>query len=534
METSIIAEGVIVKVKSASGFENILTPEALEFFAALQREFNTERKNLLNERKQRQELFSNGILPDFLNETEIIRKGDWKVASIPEDLQDRRTEITGPVDRKMIINALNSGAKVFMADFEDSTSPTWENIIHGQINLYDAIRREIDFTAENGKIYSLNEKTAILKVRPRGWHLEEKNITVDGAIASASIFDFALYFFHNAKELLSRGSGPYFYLPKLESHLEARLWNSVFVNAQDLLGIPQRTIKATVLIETISAAFEMDEIIYELKDHMAGLNAGRWDYIFSIIKKFRTYSEYILPDRVQITMTVPFMSAYTDLLVQTCHKRGAHAIGGMSAFIPSRKDEEINKTAFNKVKADKDLEASKGFDGTWVAHPDLVSIAFDSFKKVMGEKTNQKNVLREDVNITAAQLTNFKIENGEITEEGLRLNIHVGILYIESWLSGTGAAALYNLMEDAATAEISRAQVWQWLHNNDVKLSDGRTINTELYHQLHNEEMVKIKKLVGDNIFNKGKYALASELFNKLVLEEEFAEFLTLKAYDYI
>jgi malate synthase len=532
--STLSAEGLVIKVRMKPEYEKILTNEALDFYINLHRKFSNKRLELLANREERQKEIDKGVFPTFLSETASIRDASWEVAPIPEDLQDRRTEITGPVDRKMIINALNSGARVFMADFEDSTSPTWDNIIQGQINLKDAIRRQIDFTAENGKTYSLEENVAVLKVRPRGWHLEEKNIQVDGKYASASIFDFAMYFFHNAKELVANGSGPYFYLPKLESHIEARLWNEIFVEAQNLLNIPQQTIKATVLIETILAALEMEEIIYELRDHMAGLNAGRWDYIFSIIKKFRNFSQFVLPDRVQVSMTVPFMSAYTDLLVMTCHKRGAHAIGGMSAFIPSRKDEDVNKNAFKKVKADKDLEAAKGFDGTWVAHPDLVVLAGDSFYNVLKDKKHQKDVMREDVKVAAEDLLNFKIEKGQITEDGVRLNINVGILYLESWLSGSGAAAIYNLMEDAATAEISRAQLWQWIHNRGISLNDGREMTAELYKQLHEEEMDKIRDLVGEDRFRKGKFELASRLFDSLVLDNDFCEFLTLKAYPYI
>lgn len=524
--------GIEIKGEMKPGYDEVLSDEALAFVAKLHRKFNPTRIQLLADRDLRQQKIDQGELPGFLPGTDTVRKGDWQVNPIPDDLQDRRTEITGPVDRKMVINALNSGAKVFMADFEDANSPTWENTIEGQQNLYDAIRRQIDFTAPNGKEYKLKDDPAVLKVRARGWHLEEKHVFVDGEPFSASIFDFGLFFFRNAKQLLENGSGPYFYLPKLESHLEARLWNDVFKEAQSELGIPQGTIKVTVLIETILAAFEMEEILYELKEHMAGLNAGRWDYIFSIVKKFRNHPEYVLPDRVQVTMTVPFMQAYAQLLVRTCHKRGAHAIGGMSAFIPSRKDEEINKNAFEKVRSDKKLEASHGYDGTWVAHPDLVPVAMEQFDPFIKEGQHQKHNMREDVNVSAADLLNFKVENGKITEEGLRLNINVGILYIESWLMGVGAAALYNLMEDAATAEISRAQVWQWTHNTGVKLNDGREADLKLYEQLKEEELEKIKGLLGEERYNLGRFTEAAEIFDHLVKTEDFIDFLTLKAYD--
>ncbi len=512
-------------------YEDILTEEALRFVATLHRSFNQRRKDLLLKRVETQNLIDQGNLPEFLNDTKSIRDGEWQVAPIPEDLQDRRTEITGPVDRKMIINALNSGAKVFMADFEDSNAPTWENCLNGQINLRDAVRRNIDFEAENGKFYSLKEQTAVLKVRPRGWHLEEKHLLVDGEPVSASLFDFGLYFFHNAKQLLDNGSGPYFYLPKLENHQEARLWNDVFIMAQELLDIPVGTIKATVLIETILAAFEMDEIIYVLKDHIAGLNAGRWDYIFSFIKKFRNHKAFLLPDRGQITMTVPFMKAYAELLVKTCHRRGAHAIGGMSAFIPA-KDEEINKKAFEKVKADKALEAGQGYDGTWVAHPFLVPVAMKEFNRVLGVQPHQKHNLREDVMVTGSDLINPGIKGGSITEAGLRTNVNVGILYLESWLGGTGAAALYNLMEDVATAEISRAQVWQWYHLNGVKLADGQEVTEELYHKILNEEKLEIKRSLGEERVAKGYFDKACILFDNLVSSGEFKEFLTLDAYN--
>lgn len=516
-----------------NNYEKFLSDDALAFIAKLHKNFNPRRKELLAKRLERQANFDNGILPDFLPETKEIRESDWQVAPIPASFQDRRVEITGPVDRKMVINALNSGAKVFMADFEDSNSPTWKNTVEGQINLFDALRRQVDFSLPNGKSYKLNEKTATLTVRPRGWHLDDKNILVDGEVVSGSLLDFGLFFFHNAAYLEGKGLGPFFYLPKLESHLEARLWNDVFVFAQNELNIPQNTVKVTVLIETILAAFEMEEIIYELRNHMAGLNAGRWDYIFSVIKKFRNNDNLVLPDRGLVTMSAPFMQAYARLLAKTCHKRGAHAIGGMSAFIPSRKDEEINKNAFAKVKADKENEAANGFDGTWVAHPDLVKVAMDIFDATLGDKPHQKDVIK-DYTITAKDLLNFNIENGQITEEGFRMNINVGILYVESWLNGVGAAAIHNLMEDAATAEISRAQLWQWIHNEKVTFSDGKAITIELYHSLKKEELEKIKALVGEERYKNGKFELATELFDYFVESKNFEEFLTLKAYQYI
>lgn len=526
-------QGIIIRGDNSENYESILSPEAIAFVVDLHREFNPRRKKLLQDRVGKQNEIDNGKLPDFLEETKAIREAEWKVGKIPDDLQDRRTEITGPVDRKMVVNALNSGAKVFMADFEDANSPTWKNCIEGQLNLRDAIRRKIDFTAPNGKLYLLTENPATIIVRPRGWHLTEKHITIDGEPMSASLFDFGLYFFHNAKELLNNGSGPYYYLPKLENHKEARLWNDVFLRSQSKLGIHWGTIKVTVLVETILACFEMEEILYELKDHIVGMNAGRWDYIFSIIKKFRNHTDFILPDRVQITMRVPFMKTYAELLVKTCHKRGAHAIGGMSAFIPS-KDEEVNKIAFAKVREDKSNEASQGYDGTWVAHPFLVPIAMEEFNKILDKKPHQKNVLREDLKVNSSDLLNTNIAGGKISEAGLRLNINVGILYIESWLQGTGAAALYNLMEDAATAEISRAQVWQWLHNEGVKLDDGRPIDLELYKTIFREEKQKAALLLGEERVATGKLEKASVIFDNLVREKKFQDFLTISAYQEI
>jgi malate synthase len=533
--SSSFPQGVTISGKVTSAFSEILTPDALHFVAKLEREFRQTRQSLLQKRIDRQKQIDSGIMPDFLPATKHIRDdATWKVAAIPNDLQNRRVEITGPVERKMMINALNSGANVFMGDFEDANSPTWENMLQGHFNLREAIERTISFTSPEGKHYKLNEKIATLMVRPRGWHLNEKHVIVDGQPMSGSLFDFGLYFFHNARVLLDKGTGPYFYLPKLESHLEAKLWNDVFNMAQDELGIPRGTIKVTVLIETILAAFEMEEILYELRDHIAGLNAGRWDYIFSIIKKFRNLPDFVFPDRAQITMAVPFMRAYTELLVKTCHRRGAHAIGGMAAFIPSRKDPKVNEVALAKVREDKERESGDGFDGTWVAHPDLVAIAKEPFNRVLGNKPHQKERLREEVRVTANQLIDFHIPNGLITEAGLRNNISVAIQYLESWLQGTGAVGIYNLMEDAATAEISRSQVWQWIHHPQATLADGRKISPELHRALLTEELEKIKSMVGKERFAAGKCALASGLFEKLVSERNFIEFLTLMAYEYL
>jgi malate synthase len=524
--------GVSISGEIQPQFLEILTPEALDFITLLQRTFNARRKELLAKRTERQKDFDAGKMPDFLPETAFVRSGDWKVAPIPADLQNRRIEITGPVERKMIINALNSGANIFMADFEDANSPTWFNAIQGQINLRDAIRRQIDFTSPEGKEYKLNAQVATLLVRPRGWHLLEKHITVDGEAMSGSLCDFGLYFFHNAKELLSRGSGPYFYLPKLESHLEARLWNDVFTLAQKTLGVPHGSVKGTMLIETIPAAFEMEELLYELRDHAAGLNAGRWDYIFSVIKKFRNRMETPLPDRIQVTMTVPFMRAYTELLVKTCHTRGAHAIGGMAAFIPNRKDAAVTETALTRVRADKEREANDGFDGSWVAHPDLVQIAKEPFTAKLGDKPHQKDRLREEVSVKAADLLAFVVPDGKITEAGLRNNINVGLQYVEAWLRGNGAVAIHNLMEDAATAEISRTQVWQWIHHAKGVLDDGRKVTVELVRHIIAEEMETIKKAFGDALFEQGRFSEAREIFDRLATSPDYVDFLTLPAYD--
>ena len=520
-------QGVVIKAPVTAPYAEILTPEALAFVAKLHRAYNGRRKELLAARVKRQAELEAGKMPDFLPETKEIRESDWTVAPLPADLLDRRVEITGPVDRKMIINALNSGAKMFMADFEDSNSPLWDNNISGQINLRDAINGTITFEG-GGKSYKLNDKIATLLVRPRGWHLDEKHVTVDGEIVSGGIFDFALYFFHNAKNLLAKGSGPYFYLPKMESHLEARLWNDIFIMAQDTLGIKLGTIKATVLIETILATFELNEILYELRDHSAGLNCGRWDYIFSYIKKFRNNPAFILPNRDQVTMATPFLEAYSLLVIQTCHKRNVHAMGGMAAFIPIKGNEAENEVAVNKVKADKEREARNGHDGTWVAHPGLVQVAMDIFNAHM-PTPNQIHVKREDVHVVAADI--LTAPKGTITEDGLRKNINVGILYIESWLRGNGAAALYNLMEDAATAEISRTQVWQWLHHG-VSLEDGRKVTLELYKELVPQELVKIEQYVGADAYAKGKFTAAVEIFDMLVENKDFVEFLTLPAYE--
>ena len=520
-----------IKGMSVMRFQEILTPEALAFLEQLEREFGQRRRELLQKRVERQKQFDSGTLPGFLPETAGIRASEWSVGSIPPDLQDRRVEITGPTERKMTINALNSGANVFMADFEDANSPTWENLIQGHINLRDAIERTLSLTTPE-KNYQLNEKTAVLFVRPRGWHLDEKHALVDEKSMSASLFDFGLFLFHNADRLLRRGTGPYFYLPKLESHQEARLWNDVLNFSQDKLGIPRGTIKVTVLIETILAAFEMDEILYELRDHIVALNAGRWDYIFSIIKKFSKRSDFLFPDRAQITMTVPFMRAYTELLVKTCHKRGAHAMGGMAAFIPSRKDPQVNETALSKVREDKLRESTDGFDGTWVAHPDLVPVAKEVFDSVLKDKLHQKDKMREDVNVTANELLDFKLPNGEITEAGMRLNINVALQYLDAWLRGSGAVGIFNLMEDAATAEICRSQLWQWVHHPAALLSDGRKISEKLYRQFLAEEIENIKTLYGSESYAESKMELAIELFDELVTSKQFVEFLTLPAYD--
>jgi malate synthase len=484
----------------------ILTPEALAFVAALQREFDPERKRLLAAREARQAELDAGALPDFLPETKAVREGDWQVAPAPADLQDRRVEITGPVDRKMVINALNSGARVFMADFEDANSPTWRNVVEGQVNLKDAVERTIELES-NGKRYELSDDPAVLVVRPRGWHLPEKHVLVEGEPVSASLLDFGLYVFHNRER-------PWFYIPKLENHLEARLWNRVFDFAEDELELARGSIKATVLIENVLAAFEMDEILYELREHVVGLNAGRWDYLFSLIKRLRSLG-VVLPDRGQLTMTTPFMRAYTELLVKTCHRRGAHAMGGMAAFIPSRRDPEVNERALAKVREDKVREAGDGFDGTWVAHPDLVPVATEVFDAVLGERPNQVDRRRDDVSVSADDLLDLRVDGGAVTEDGLRQNVSVGIRYIESWLRGVGAAAIDNLMEDAATAEISRSQVWQWVEHGEFTRE-------------------RVSEVIAEELPEGGRFEEAREIFERVALSDDFVEFLTLPAYDYI
>ncbi len=522
--------GVEITGRMGDGYDEILTTEALEFLADLHRTFDRRRQELLRARVDRySELEAGGTL-DFLESTKDVREGDWQVAPPAPGLEDRRVEMTGPTDRKMTINALNSGARVWLADFEDANGPLWENMIEGQRNLRDALDGTLDFTSEQGKAYKLNDQIACMVVRPRGWHLTEKHLTVDGERISGSLFDFALYFFHCAQRQLDAGRGPYYYLPKMESHLEARLWNDVFSFAEDRFGHPRGTIRGTVLIETYPAAFEMEEIVYELREHSGGLNAGRWDYIFSVIKKFRTRGEeFLLPNRADVTMTVPFMRAYTELLVRTCHKRGASAIGGMAAFIPSRKDPEVNEKAMGKVHEDKKREAEAGYDGSWVAHPDLVPICLEEFDKVLGDKPNQLDVKREDVHVTAEQLLDVASTPGEITEAGLRSNISVGIQYLGSWLKGSGAVGIFNLMEDAATAEISRSQVWQWISlaialKGEGELS-GRTVTKDLVTQLADEE---VAKLGGD----AAAWDDAKNLFLEMALADDFPEFLTLPAYE--
>jgi malate synthase len=494
----------------------ILTEDALAFVGELHRRFDGRRRELLRLRAERQARLDAGERPGFLPDTEHVREGDWQVAPVPPDLQDRRVEITGPVDRKMVINALNSGARCFMADFEDATTPTWTNLVDGQANLVDAIEGTIELTTGD-KTYALGDDPATLLVRPRGWHLPERHVRAGGEPISGSLFDFGLYLFHNGRRLLDRGTGPYLYLPKLESHLEARLWNEVFDFAEDDLGLERGSIKATVLVETILAAFEMEEILYELREHAAGLNAGRWDYIFSVIKKFRAHEEFVLPDRAQVTMTVPFMRAYCEVLVRTCHRRGAHAMGGMAAFIPSRRDPEVNETALARVREDKEREAGDGFDGTWVAHPVLVPVALEEFDRVLEGRANQVDRLREDVGVTPDDLLDVRVPDGEVTEEGVRANVSVGIRYLESWLRGVGAVALDNLMEDAATAEIARSQVWQWLRHGRVERGDVVALEDVLLAT-----------------FGEGRFDDARAVFDEVALADGFVEFLTLPAYERI
>ena len=522
-------KGIEFKAPVAEKFAEILTPESVAFIARLQREFNERRKQLLIARAERQKRLDVGERPDFLPDTRTIRESEWKVAPLPKDLLDRRVEITGPVERKMIINALNSGAKVFMADFEDSTTPTWDNVIEGQLNLRDAVRKTITFTDEKtGKSYKLNENPAVLFVRARGWHLEERHMFVDGEPVSGSIFDFALYFFHNAKELLTRGSGPYFYLPKMESHLEARLWNDIFVRAEQQIGVPAGSIKGTVLIETILATFEMDEILYELRDHSAGLNCGRWDYIFSFIKKFAGDDSIILPDRSQVTMTTHFMRSYSKLAIKTCHRRNVSAMGGMSALIPIKSDFEANERAIAGVRADKEREAGDGHDGTWVAHPGLVPVALEVFNRLMPQP-NQIDKQLPDYTATADDL--LRVPPGTITEAGLRQNVAVGLGYVEAWLRGIGCVPLFNLMEDAATAEISRAQLWQWVHHH-AKLADGRAVTVELIDAAIDEELTTARGTVDDTRYRA--YERAADLMRELVRSAKFTDFLTVPAYTQI
>lgn len=523
--------GIEILAPVSAEFAEILTPEALNFVATLVRAFGPRREELLLRRAQRQLEIDAGKLPDFLPETTYIRNGDWTIEPEPADLQDRRVEITGPVDRKMVINALNSGAKTYMADFEDAHAPTWEGTIAGQINVRDAVAGTITYRSPEGKEYRLNDQIATLIVRPRGWHLLEKHVLVDGQPISGGIFDFALFFFHNVRSLLARGSGPYFYLPKIESHLEARLWNDIFVMAQDLQGIPRGTIKATVLIETILATFEMDEILYELREHSAGLNCGRWDYIFSAIKKFRNIPEFLFPDRSQVTMTTHFMRSYSLLAIKTCHRRNAHAIGGMAAQIPIKNDPQANEEALARVRADKRREATDGHDGTWVAHPGLVAIAMAEFDAAMAE-SNQVARQRADVQVSAADL--LKVPEGTITEAGLRNNISVGLQYLESWLRGSGCVPINNLMEDAATVEIARAQVWQWIQHPKGALGDGRKVSVQLFRELAREERAKVESALGEQQLSGRKFSEAAQILDQIITDTEFVEFLTLPAYRYL
>jgi malate synthase len=516
--------GVELRRGPVPGAERVLTEPALAFVADLHRRFGPLRIALLEERHERQAELDAGARPDFLVATRHVREAAWTVAPAPADLDDRRVEITGPAEPKMMINALNSGARVFMADLEDALSPTWANVVGGQAALADAVRRTLAFESSEGRAYRLDERTATLVVRPRGWHLVESGMLVDDVPVSASLFDFGLHLFHNGAESLRRGSGPYFYLAKLESHNEARLWNEVFVHGQVALGIPRGSIRATVLIETILAAFEMDEILYELREHAAGLNAGRWDYLFSAIKKFRADPSFRTPDRSQLTMTVPFMRAYTELLVQTCHRRGAHAIGGMAAFIPNRRDPAVTKVALARVRDDKERESRDGFDGTWVAHPDLVPLATEIFDGVLGSAPNQKGRLRADVSVTADQLLDLRVPGGGISEAGIRANVRVALAYLDSWLRGVGAAAIDNLMEDAATAEISRSQLWSW-RTQGVALADGRVFDPALYAMVRDTELARLGEA------GEGRLAEAAELLDRLVLDDEFADFLTSRAY---
>ncbi|MGH3368007.1 MAG: malate synthase A [Nocardioidaceae bacterium] len=513
--------------------DTVLTPAVLDLIAGLHRTFDVRRRELLTAREERAEALENGGSLDFLTETKAVREDDsWRVAPPAPGLEDRRVEITGPTDAKMAINALNSGAKVWLADFEDANTPLFENMLAGQANLLASLDGSLSFKNPDGKEYTLGDDLATIAVRPRGWHLPEKHVLVDGQPVSGGLFDFALYLVHCGRAQMNRGQGPYYYIPKLESHQEARLWNDAFVYAQEALGIPRGTVRATVLIETYPAAFEMDEILYELREHSAGLNSGRWDYLFSVIKKFRSRgTDYLLPDRNAVTMTAPFMRAYTELLVHTCHKRGAHALGGMAAQIPSRRDPEANEKAMTKVRDDKTREANDGFDGSWVAHPDLVPLCTEVFDGVLGDKPNQIDRVRDDVSVTADQLLAVKETPGDVTEDGLRNNVSVGLQYLAAWLDGMGAVAIFGLMEDAATAEISRSQVWQWLHLG-VKLADGQQVTSELVERVIEEELAKIREAVGDEAFEKGRYVDARDLYREMALSDDFAEFLTLPAYE--
>src|SRR2546423_2572645 len=523
------AHDIRVGGRVSAEFSEILSEPALEFLARLHREFEPRRQELLARRAARQKEFDGGKRPDFLAETKSIRESDWRIAAQPKDMLDRRVEITGPTDRKMVINALNCGASTFMADFEDANCPTWHNMVDGQFNLRDAVRRTISLS-QGGKHYQLNAKTAVLLTRPRGWHLDEKHVVVDGKPVAGAIFDFALFFFHNARELIARGSGPYFYLPKMESHLEARIWNDAFKVAQDELGIQQGTVRATVLIETIPAAFEMNEILYELREHSAGLNCGRWDYIFSCIKKFRHKPDFLLADRAVITMTTHFMHSYSLLCIQTCHRRKTFAIGGMAAQIPVKNNPRANEEAFATVRSDKEREAGDGHDGTWVAHPGMVQLATEAFDRLMPQP-NQIARQRDDVDLCAKDLLDFG-PRGPITEQGLRTNVSVGVQYLEAWLPGSGAVPIFNLMEEAATAEISRAQVWQWIRHPDGKLSDRRKVTKKLFREVLTEELMKIREAIGVDRFAKGKFEIARDLFDKMNTDDEFAEFLTLPGYE--
>jgi malate synthase len=525
----IIPDGVSISGQLKLGYEKLLTQEALEFLARLHRGFEKRRRRLMERRRERQALFDAGRLPDFLPETKEVREGQWTIGPIPADLLDRRVEITGPTDRKMIINALNSGARVFMADFEDANSPSWDNVVEGQLNLIDRWQGRLDFTdPQSGKHYRVSNTPAVLMVRPRGWHLPEKHMSVDGEPVAGALFDFGLYFFHNARASLEAGSGPYFYLPKMESHLEARLWNDVFSEAQKAVGMARGTIKTTVLIETLPAAFEMHEILHELKDHITGLNCGRWDYIFSFIKTLKAYPDYVLPDRSQVVMSKAFLAAYSELLIQTCHRRGAFAMGGMAAQIPNRKDPKANEAALAKVRADKEREARNGHDGTWVAHPDLVPVAIEVFDRFMPSK-NQLHVKREDVGVGQREL--LTVHAGTKTEGGFRENIRIGVQYVEAWLRGRGAVPLYNLMEDAATAEIGRTQIWQWL-NFGATLEGGQKVTQDFFERCLEEELATVRSEAGGEAYDGGRFEDATWLFRRLSTSERLEPFLTLPAYE--